>query len=105
MAQNATTVTPSNPTPPTNFATTLGTTPPTAPGQTSIDDGAAGPLTVLAASRVSADPANFPSRTSEGKGTEVVVTAPGSRAEAPTVSVSVLGAYTTSPNDQHASSP
>ena len=105
MAQSSITVTHTNPTPPTNFATTLGNTPPTAPAQTSIDDGTAGPLTMLAASRVSVDPANFPSRTSEGKGTEVVVTAPGSRAEAPTVSVSVLGAYTTKPNEDHASSP
>lgn len=40
----------------------------------------------------------------EGAGTEVVVTAPGSRAEAPTQSVSVLGDYTNAPNAQHASS-
>lgn len=104
MAQSAVTVTPTNPTPPTNFATTLGTTPPTAPGQTAVDDGAAGPLTTLAASRTSIDPTNFPSRTSEGKGTEVVVTAPGSRPEAPTVAVSVLGNYTNNPNEDHASS-
>lgn len=105
MAQSAVTVTVTNPTPPTNFSTTLGTTPPTAPGQTTVDDGAAGPLTALAAQRASIDEANFPSKVPEGKGTEVVVTAPGSRPEAPTVSVSVLGAYTTKPNEDHASSP
>ena len=39
----------------------------------------------------------------EGAGTEVAVTAPGSRAECPTVAVSDLGNYTTSPNASHAS--
>jgi len=104
MAQSAITVTPPSPTPPTNFTTFLGTTPPTAPAQTTVDDGAAGPLTAFATPRVSADPANFPSAAHEAAGTEVVVTAPGSRVEAPTVAVSVLGAYTLTPNQQHASS-
>jgi hypothetical protein len=40
----------------------------------------------------------------EGAGTEVVVTAPGSVATAPTQSCSDLGSYTTVPNAQHASS-
>ena len=40
----------------------------------------------------------------EGAGTEVVVTAPGSRVECPTVMVSDLGSYTNNPNQQHASS-
>jgi hypothetical protein len=40
----------------------------------------------------------------EGAGTEVVVTAPGSVATAPTQSVSDLGSYTSTPNAQHASS-
>lgn len=39
----------------------------------------------------------------EGAGTETVVTAPGSRAECPTQSVSVLGSYTSTPNGSHAS--
>jgi hypothetical protein len=103
MAQSAITVTPPNPTPPTNMSF-LGTTPPTAPAQPVADDGAAGTITVLAASTASADAANFPSATHEGKGTETVVVAPGSRAEAPTVAVSVLGNYTSTPNKDHASS-
>jgi hypothetical protein len=72
--------------------------------QTTIDDGTAGPLTAFAAQRASADGANFPSVPHEAAGTEVVVTAPGSRVEAPTVAISVLGAYTLTPNQQHASS-
>src|SRR4051812_48626717 len=105
MAQSAITVTPENPTPPTNFTSVfLGTTPPTAPTQTVIDDGAAGTLTVFGTNRASIDNANFPSVPHEASGTEVVVVAPGSRVEAPTVSMSVLGNYTTTPNAQHASS-
>lgn len=104
MAQSAITVTPPNPTPPTNFTTFLGTTPPTAPAQTTIDDGAAQAVTLFAANRASVDQANFPSVPHEAAGTEVVVTAPGSVAQSPTVAVSVLGAYTTTPNRDHASS-
>lgn len=40
----------------------------------------------------------------EGAGTELSVTAPGSRAECPTVAVSAGAAYTSSPNRDHASS-
>src|SRR5262245_54424678 len=40
----------------------------------------------------------------DGAGTEVAVTAPGSRAECPTVAVSCLGNFTANPNQQHASS-
>jgi hypothetical protein len=101
--QSAITVTPENPTPPTNFSF-LGTTPPTSPSQLAVDDGAAGTLTVFATKLASVDNANFPSVDHEGKGTEVTVVAPGSRVEAPTVSFSDLGNYTTTPNQQHASS-
>jgi len=52
----------------------------------------------------SADNSNFPSVDHEGKGTEVTVVAPGSRAEAPTIAFSDLGSYTATPNAQHASS-
>ena len=103
MAQSAITVTPENPTPPTNFSF-VGQTPPNAPTQLVVDDGTAGTLTVFAAKLASADNANFPSVDHEAKGTEVVVVAPGSQVVAPTVSMSVLGAYTTTPNQQHASS-
>jgi len=110
MAQSAITVTPPNPTPPTNMATFLGTTPPTAPAQTAVDDGAAAALTLFAAQRASADPGNFPSVAHEAAGTEVVVatTYPpayvGAPPHYPLAAVSVLGAYTTTPNQQHASS-
>ena len=103
MAQSAITVTPESPTPPTNFSF-VGQTPPNAPAQLVVDDGTAGTLTVFAAKLASADNANFPSIDHEGKGTEVVVVAPGSRVEAPTVSFSDLGSYTISPNRDHASS-
>jgi hypothetical protein len=81
----------------------VGQTPPNAPTQLVVDDGTAGTLTVFAAKTASADNANFPSVDHEGKGTEVTVVAPGSRAEAPTISFSDLGAYTTNPNRDHAS--
>jgi hypothetical protein len=103
MAQSAITVTVPNPTPPTNMSF-VGQTPPNAPTQLVADDGVAGTLTVFAAKTASADNANFPSVDHEGKGTETVVVAPGSRVEAPTVSFSDLGSYTTTPNRDHASS-
>ena len=103
MGQSAITVTPTNPSPPTNFSF-LGTTPPTAPAQPVADDGAAGTLTVFAAKTASSDNANFPSLDHEGKGTETVVVAPGSRTECPTVAFSDLGSWTNEPNRTHASS-
>ena len=103
MAQSILTTTPPNPTPPTNFSF-LGQTPPNAPAQPAADDGTAGTLGLFAAKVASVDNANFPSVDAEGRGTEVSVTAPGSRAEAPTISVSDLGSYTNSPNATHASS-
>lgn len=105
-----------------------------------FDDGSAGPLTAFIANTAAlasgtgatsggtegtyagtgtayANPNNVgavPASTSvahEGAGTEVIVTAPGSRAECPTVAVSDLGNYVwlgtgaspTSPNSAHAS--
>jgi hypothetical protein len=101
MAQSAVTVTPPNPTPPTNFGC-VGATPPTDPAQPQADDGTAGTNTVFAA-KVAAAGAGT-SVDAEGKGTETVVTAPGSVATAPTQSFSDLGNYTNVPNQQHASS-
>jgi hypothetical protein len=107
MAQNALTVTPPNPTPPSNFSF-LGTTPPTAPGQPAVDDGTAGPLTAFAAKLTSSDNTNFPSVDAEGRGTEVVVTQTyGANIflpAGPLVTVSCLGSYTITPNGSHASS-
>jgi hypothetical protein len=154
MAQSALTVTPPNPTPPTNMGFT-GATPPNPPNYTKAtygdpknwsavnpkdfpppyyDDGSAGGLTQITSAQPalasgSADTAGgtgnptgstagtagtypgavngtVPASTSvegEGRGTEVVVTSPGSRAECPTQQVSVLGNRTTSPNQDHAS--
>jgi len=68
------------------------------------DDAAERTLTVFAVKTASSDNANFPSVEHEGKGTETVVVAPGSRAECPTVAFSDLGSYTTTPNKDHASS-
>lgn len=158
MAQNANTVTPPNPTPPTNFSCT-GATPPNPPNYTKntyneldnwgtgtnsfpppyFDDGSAGALTAIAANTAAlasgsgatagggegtypgagtgvgstgAVPASS-SVAAEGAGTEVVVTAPGSVAAAPTQSVSTLGSYVgiadaagvnNSANGKHASS-
>ena len=156
MAQNALTVTPPNPTPPTNFAST-GATPPNVPNYTKVtygdpnnwnatypksnpppyfDDGSAGPLTTFVANtaalasgtgatsggtentypgagsgttinNVGAVPAAS-SVAHEGAGTETLVTAPGSRAECPTVSVGsgpnqTAATLAAGPNASHAS--
>jgi hypothetical protein len=111
MAQSAITVTPPNPTPPTNMSF-LGTTPPLAPAQPAADDGTAGTLGLFAAKIASVDNANFPSVDHEGRGNELSVTAPGSRAECPTIAVScgpvlpaqTVGGAPVSPNQLHASS-
>ena len=151
MAQSALTVTPPNPTPPTNMSCT-GATPPNPPNYTKntyidyapdtdfdtnpppfFDDGAAGALTAFAANTAAlasgsgataggtegtypgADTAPIdtvnavgpvPASTSvahEAAGTESVYTPPGSLPHAPTQSVSVLGAYTATPNASHPS--
>jgi hypothetical protein len=89
-----------------------------------FDDGAAGVLTAFAANTAAlasgtgatagGTEASYPGAANgvvpastsvahEGAGTEVVVTAPGSRAECPTQAVSDLGAYTVTPNASHAS--
>jgi hypothetical protein len=150
MAQNALTVTPPNPTPPTNFACT-GASPPNVPNYTKntyndpknwsavnpkdfpppyFDDGNAGPLTAFIAPTAAlasgsaataggtegtypgAAAGAVPASTSvahEGAGTEVSVTAPGSRAECPTVALGVGPTQTAAtlaagPNAGHASS-
>jgi IPT/TIG domain len=107
MAQNALTVTPPNPTPPTNMSF-LGTTPPTAPAQPTADDGTAQTLVAFAAKTASVDNVLFPSVDAEGRGTEVVVTqtypAGVVNPNGPLQMVSCLGNYTSTPNAQHASS-
>jgi hypothetical protein len=106
MAQSTLTVTVANPTPPTNFSF-VGNTPPLDPAQPAVDDGTAGSQTVFAAKTAASNTAGAPgagiSYDHEGKGTEVTVTAAGSRTECPTIAFSDLGNYTNSPNSQHAS--
>jgi hypothetical protein len=115
------TVTVANPTPPTNVADVACGTPPhftatytgvwhkanslVSDQVTFTDDlalfagaGAAGSLTAIATPT-----AGGSGPVSEATGTVVVVTAPGSRAECPTQSVSVQGSYTFTPNASHAS--
>ncbi len=95
MAQSELTVTPVGPTPPTNMSF-VGQRPPTAPGLPFVDDGAAGTVTAFAAPTSG--------QAHEAAGTEVIVVAgtdpdPNHR----TTTVSVLGAYTATPNKDHAS--
>ena len=96
MAQSELTVTPVGPTPPTNMSF-VGQRPPTAPGLPFVDDGPAQSVTAFAAANGGAE--------HEARGTEVIVVAgtdpdPNHR----TTTVSVLGAYTATPNKDHASS-
>ena len=109
MAQNPLSVVNPNPTPPTNFsAVFLGQTPPNPPAQPTVDDGVATTTTAFAAKATSVDNTNFPSVESEGRGTEVVATQSYSAGiynpAGPLVTVSCEGAYTTTPNRDHASS-
>ena len=109
MAQSAITLTPPNPTPPTNFSF-FCQTPPNSPSQLAVDDGTAGTLTVFAAKVASSDNTNFPSVDHEAKGTETVVVTnyppayTGATPQVPLVTFSDLGNYTTNPNRDHASS-
>jgi hypothetical protein len=158
MAQSALTVTPPNPSPPTNFSST-GATPPNPPNYTAasynepdnwgtgtnsapppyFDDGTAGSDVVFAANTAAlasgtgdfggtagGTPGTYPgaggaeageppwagdvpassSVAHEGAGTEVVVTStvPNPSPAGQLRTFSCLGAYTTNPNGQHASS-
>ena len=125
MAQNALTVTPPNPTPPTNFVNT-GATPPNPatydptcfgtdphyPPQNQYppqyDDGTAGSLVAFAAKHA-ALLVGGTSVDHEGLGTEVVVNLAyppayvGAPVHNPCISFSCLGNYTNTPNASHAS--
>jgi len=121
MAQSATTVTPPNPTPPTNISC-VGATPPHDLLQAAVDDG----ITQVDATAESVNENIPPSGTSaspqaiavkvaaagsgtsvdgEGRGTETVVTAtvPNPSPAGQLKTVSVLGNWTGMPNAQHAS--
>ena len=109
MSQSALTVTPENPTPPTNLSC-VGTTPPTDPAQAYFDDGyppGSSPL-VFAAKTAGAGTAGYTSVDAEGKGTEtsVVIAPPAGAYDQPidTVMVGTTAPYTTAPNASHASS-
>lgn len=97
MAQSATTATHVSPTPPTNMANAFGGSPPTTDGLAAVDDGAIAEPTLLKAANSGA--------AHEGAGTEVVVTPVHTvPATYPLKTVSVLGNFTSQPNQQHASS-
>src|SRR5258705_4930094 len=108
MAQSALTVTPENPTPPTNLSY-VGTTPPTDAAQAFADDGYTSPgantttfavKTAAAGSGTSVD--------HEGRGTETSVTitnpATGYQQTIATIMVGCGPAYSVNPNQNHASS-
>jgi hypothetical protein len=108
MAQSALTVTPENPTPPTNLSF-VGTTPPTDPAQAYADDGYTSPganTTVFAAKTAAAGSGT--SVDHEGRGTETSVTitnpATGYQQTVPTIMVGCGPAYSVNPNQNHASS-
>ena len=108
MSQSALTVTPENPTPPTNLSY-VGTTPPTDPAQAYADDGYTSPganTTVFAVKTAAAGSGT--SVEHEGRGTETSVTisppATGYDQVVDTVMVGTTAAYTTTPNASHASS-
>jgi hypothetical protein len=108
MSQSALTVTPENPTPPTNLSC-VGTTPPTDPAQAYADDGYTSPgaNTTVFAVKVAAAGSGT-SVEHEGRGTETssTVTPPATGYDQPvdTVMVGSTAAYTTVPNTAHASS-
>lgn len=108
MAQSALTVTPENPTPPTNLSY-VGTTPPTDPAQAYADDGYTSPganTTTFAAKTAAAGSGT--SVDHEGRGTETSVTitnpATGYQQTIPTIMVGCGPAYSAFPNQNHASS-
>jgi hypothetical protein len=104
MTQSALTVTPENPTPPTNMSF-IGTTPPTDPAQAYFDDGAAGSQILFAAKVAAAGSGT--SVDAEGRGTETsyTVVPPPTAYDQPvdTVSCGCGPAYSTTPNANHAS--
>jgi hypothetical protein len=119
LAGSTYTVTVANPTPPTNVVSVACGTPPhftmvanpAGRGAPTYSDDCAlmatAALTVPAMGAITAiatPVAGSSGPTSEATGTVVIVTAPGSVAAAPTQSISVQGAYTTTPNASHPSS-
>ncbi|HEX3412874.1 MAG TPA: IPT/TIG domain-containing protein [Stellaceae bacterium] len=108
MAQSATTVTPENPTPPTNLSC-VGATPPLDPAQAAVDDGWVSPgsnYNVFAAKTAAAGAGT--SVDAEGKGNEVLVTQTYSSSiylpNGPLLTDSCGPAYSPNPNQNHASS-
>ena len=109
MAQSALTVTPENPTPPTNLSF-VGTTPPTDPAQAYADDGwtSPGADTTVFAVKTAAE-GDGTSVEHEGRGTETSATMSYAStimlgATGALVMVGSTAAYTTTPNASHASS-
>lgn len=90
------TVTVANPTPPTNYSYNNYGTPPTAPGAAFVDDGTGGATTAIA-TPISVNPPKGPA--AEATGT-VVIDADVNTSP----SITVMGAYTNTPNASHPSS-
>jgi hypothetical protein len=122
MAQSALTVTAENPTPPTNLSY-VGATPPLDPAQSVVDDGIPAFTAALASWNEASGGAGGPNRNvfaaktaaagsgssvdAEGKGTETLFTQSYSAAIYAPVTLLMDGcgpAYTTTPNQSHASS-
>ena len=106
MAQSAVTVTPENPTPPTNMSF-VGCYPPMDPAQAYADDGAAGSAILFAAKTAIAGTAGYASVDHEGRGTETSSTQTYSGSIYAPVALVTDGcgpAYSSQPNQNHASS-
>jgi hypothetical protein len=108
MSQSPLTVTPENPTPPTNLSC-VGASPPLDPAQAAVDDGWVSPganYNVFAAKTAAAGAGT--SVDAEGKGTEILVTQTYSASiynpNGPLLTDSCGIPYTTQPNQSHASS-
>lgn len=102
MAQSATTVTPENPTPPTNQHF-VGAQPPLDPAQAAVDDGTWLNEILFAAKTAAAGSGTSVEHEGRGAETSVTVSYPANQ---PTslIMTGAGAAYTTSPNADHASS-
>lgn len=108
MAQSALTVTPENPTPPTNLSF-VGTTPPTDAAQAYADDAYTSPganTTVFAVKTAAAGSGTSVDHEGRGTETSVTITNPATAYQqpVPTIMVGCGPAYSVNPNQNHASS-
>lgn len=97
MAQDELTATHVSPTPPTNLLNVFGGTPPTTAGLSFADDGAAGAQNAVTAAQ------NGSTHEAAGAITTVTATSTNPSNYGQLTMISTLGAYTYSPNGDHAS--